>query len=283
VDKIYIIDASPIFYKSFFAIPMLTSKNGIPTNAAYGFTNTIISFLKKYDPKYVAVCFDSKSKFRTELYDGYKIDRKPMASNLYAQVPIIKNLTESLGLSVIDVAGYEADDLIGMLAKLAEKEGREVVIISPDKDLCQLVNDQTTVLDLSKKVVYDAAAVKAKFGVNPDQIVDLLALCGDSVDGIPGVLGIGGKSAIQLINDYSSIENIYKNLPSLKEGLRNKLINGKFSCEVSKQLATIITENATSIENVEQLSRGYFDKNKLVALFDALNFISLKDKISDLE
>lgn len=284
MEKVYLIDASPIFYKAFFAVPPLNSKNGVPTNAAFGFTRTLLTILKKYDPKYVGVCFDNHSKHRKELYEDYKIDRKPMAQNLYKQLPIIKKVTESLGLTVLDVDGYEADDLIGMVAKLAEREGKEVVIISPDKDLCQLVNEKIQILvDLKKNEIYNEEKVKEKFGVRPDQIADYLALAGDAVDGIPGVLGIGKGTAVKLINEHNHIEDLYKNIESVKGANKQKLIDGQLSCELSKQLATIITENSSGIERIEQLERVYVDKPQLTSLFDALNFLSLKDKISDLE
>lgn len=283
MSKVYLIDASPIFYKAFFAIPMLNSKNGIPTNAAYGYTNTLISILKKYQPEHIGVCFDSFSLKRKELHSGYKAERKPMQNSLTLQVPIVKEITEALGISVWEKKGYEADDLLGMLAHLAEREGREVVIISPDKDMCQLVNKNITVLDYSKKVIYDEAKVKEKFEVEASQIVDLLALSGDTVDGIPGIMGVGKKTAVDLLNKYKSFEGIYDHLDALKPALKNKMISGKAIGEISKQLATIITNLEIEIKDVDALQKGFADKEKLENMFDALNFISLKDKISDLE
>lgn len=284
MEKVYLIDASPIFYKAFFAIPPLTSKNGVPTNAAYGFTNTLLKILKKYNPEHIAVCFDRQSVSRKELYQDYKIDRKPMASNLIKQVPIVKNITESLGITVVEKDGFEADDLIGMLTHLAESQGKEVVVISPDKDFCQLVSDKTKVLDFSKNNLFDAVKVKEKFGIEPKHIIDFLGLSGDKVDGIPGVAGIGKETAIKLINEFGSIEEIYKNLDKVKPGIKKKLEAGQHLSSISKQLATIITDiNESPIKNLDQIRRGFADRVHLSDLFDALNFLSLKDKIQDLE
>lgn len=285
MDKVYIIDASPIFYKAFFAIPALNSKNGIQTNAAYGYTKTLLKLIKKYNPEYLAVCFDHRSNFRKEMYEDYKRERKPMASNLSAQVPIIKTITETMGITIVEKEGYEADDLIGMLVKIAEKEGKEVVIVSPDKDLCQLVSDQTKVLlDITKEQFYNAEKVTEKFGIPPKYIVDFLGLSGDTVDGIPGVLGIGKGSAIKLINEFGSIEDIYKNLDKVNPGVKKKLEAGLVLAEMSKKLATIITDSKECpIKNIDQIKKGFIDKIRLANLFDALNFLSLKDKIQDIE
>lgn len=285
MSKLYIIDASPIFYKAFFAIPPLNSKNGVPTNAAYGFTNTMINFIKKYKPTHLAVCFDNRSKFRNELYDKYKENRKPMHSSLSVQVPIVKDIVKKMGITVAEAAGYEADDVIGMLTKLGVDAGHEVVIVTPDKDMCQLVSDEkkVQVLDLSKKVFYNEAAVLEKFKVKASQLIDLLSLSGDTVDGIPGVLGIGPGTAVKLISQYENLDGIYANLDNIKGAVNKKLTVGKHGAEISRQLATIICDNKTGITSINQLEKGFIDQEGIKEMFDALNFLSLKDKIEDLE
>lgn len=283
-QKVYLIDASPIFYKAFFAIPPLSSKNGVPTNAAYGFTNALIKIIKKHNPELIAVCFDKKSKFRTELYENYKIDRKKMSSNLSVQIPIVKKVTEALGILCVEKDGYEADDLIGMLTSLSLKNEKEVIIISPDKDFCQLVQKDVKVLEVSKEILYDEQKVEEKFGIKPNQITDYLGLAGDSVDGIPGILGIGKETAIKLIKEFGNLENIILNVEKLKPGIKKKIESGRTFGELSKKLATIITdEKELSIKDIEDLRKGFADRNQLANLFDALNFLSLKNKISDLE
>lgn len=283
-EKVYLIDASPIFYKAFYAIPPLSSKNGVQTNAAFGYTNTLIKILKKYNPEYIAVCFDKESTQRKELFNDYKIDRKKMPQGLIPQVSIIKKITELLGISVIEKNGYEADDLIGVLSRLAEKENKNSIIISPDKDLCQLVNDKVNVLDISKNEIYDIQKVKEKFGVNPKEIIDYLGLSGDPVDGIPGILGIGKTTAINLINEFGNIENIYLNIDKIKPSIRKKLENGKNLGEISKKLATIITDITNfEIKEIDQLKKVFSDISGLNDYFDALNFLSLKEKIKDLD
>jgi len=282
--KVYLIDASPIFYKSFFAVPHLNSKNGVPTNAAFGYTRVMMSLLKQFQPEYIGVCFDRKSDSRTNLYQGYKKDRKPMASGLSVQIPIVKKITESLGIKVIEKEGFEADDLIGMLAKIAEKEGHEVVIISPDKDLCQLVNDKITVYDSSKKEFFDSKKVEEKFGVKPHQIIDFLGLSGDAVDGIPGIAGIGKTTAIKLIKEYENLENIIANKDKLAKGASQKIAQGQKIGEISKRLATIITDSTLCpVKTTSELSKTFADRDFLTNYFDALNFLSLRSKISDLD
>ena len=284
MEKVYIIDASPIFYKAFFAIPMLNSKNGVPTNAAYGYTNSLISLLKKHNPKYIAACFDRQSKFRKELYSDYKSERKPMNNNLSVQIPIVKQITEALGISVWEKEGYEADDIIGMIAHFSETLGHEVVVVSPDKDMCQLVNDKVKVMG-AKNEIFDMAKVKEKFGVEASQIVDFIALSGDTIDGIPGVPGIGKGTAHKLLAQYGSLENIYANIAGVKPaGLNKKLTEGKEIAEICKQLATIVKDpTPIKLTSIDQIEKMFADQEQLLNLCDALNFTSLKSKISDLE
>lgn len=283
-NKVILIDASPIFYKAFFAVPYLNSKNGVPTNAAFGYTRTLISYLKEYQPEFISVCFDRKSEARTSIYSSYKKDRKPMSNSLSIQIPIVKKITESLGIKVIEKEGFEADDLIGMIAKIAEKEGHEVIIISPDKDLCQLVNEKTSVWDSNKKQLIDLNGVKSKFGVEAHQVVDLLGLSGDPVDGIPGIAGIGEKTAIKLIETYGNIENIIKNKDQLAKGVQKKIMEGEKIGIISKRLATIITdETLCPIKSVSEIRKNFADREFLTNYFDALNFLSLRSKINDLD
>lgn len=281
---VYIIDASPIFYKAFFAVPShLASKSGIPTNAVYGFMSSLIKLLKTYDPKHIVICFDNRSNFRKEIFEGYKEDRKPMDNRLSMQIPVLKDIIKIMGIPLVEKSGYEADDLIGMLAKWSEAQGANAIIVSPDKDMAQLVNENVKVLyDLKEGLFMETNEVTTIFGVPPNKIVDLLALSGDTVDGIPGVMGIGGKTAVKLIQQYGSVEDIYANISSIKGSLKEKLEKNKEMAFISKQLATIITEWKLDFEVLLDVERGFIQQEQLRSKFDALNFASLQKRLDDL-
>jgi len=285
--KLFLIDASPIFYKAFYAIPFLSSRNGVPTNAVYGFMSTLMRILKTYNPQHMVICFDQKSQFRKQLYNDYKIDREQMRDDLKIQIPIIKDLIGVMGIRMAELPGYEADDLIGMLAKWGETQGADVVIISPDKDMSQLVNDNIKILELGKKAIPDRYLgideIKIKFELAPENIVDWLALSGDLSDGIPGVKGIGEKTAIKLIKQFGSVEKIFENIEQVAGANKLKLINGKDVCLMSKQLATIITEMKLDYKSLFDVERGMIEFEKVKAKFDSLNIMRLKDRLVELE
>lgn len=280
--KVFLIDASPIFYKSFFAIPPLSSIRGIPTNAVFGFMNTLIRLLKEHRPTHLAICFDSRSNFRKQLYPAYKENRIQMDSKLAVQIPILKDLIGTMGIKLIEREGYEADDLIGILAKWSEAKGADVVIISPDKDMSQLVNENISILDDKNKILKNKEIIKTEFGVNPENIVDLLGLSGDASDGIPGVPGIGGKTAVKLINEFGSVEKIYENIDKVKGANQTKLKENKDLALVSKKLATIITDDILQLKSLFDLERGFIEHEKIKTQFEALNCFSLTKKIDDI-
>lgn len=285
--KLFLIDASPIFYKAFFAIPPLSSRNGVPTNAVYGFTSTLIKILKTYNPQHIVICFDQKSKYRKELYSDYKADRENMKDDLKVQIPILKELISAMGIRIAELSGYEADDLIGMLAKWGEAQGADVAIISPDKDMSQLVNDNIKILELGKKGIPDRYLgkdeIKVKFELYPEHIVDLLALSGDQSDGIPGVKGIGEKTAVKLIQKFGSVEQIYEKIDLVEGANKKKLVDGKDVCLISKKLATIITEMKLDYKTMFDVERGMIEFEKVKSKFDSLNILRLKDRLTELE
>lgn len=284
-DKVFLIDASPIFYKAFFAIPDLSSNRqdgGIPTNAVFGFMNTLIRLLKEHNPKHLAICFDSRNNFRKEIFPSYKENRIKMDSRLAVQIPILKDLIKTMGILVVEKDGFEADDLIGMLAKWSESKGAEVIVISPDKDMSQLVNENIVIYDDKKKITKKSEDIVSEFGVKPENIIDLLGLSGDQSDGIPGVPGIGGVTAVKLIQEFGSIENILNNLDKLKGANQKKLQENKELALVSKRLATVVTEFKLPYSSLFDLERGFIEPDKIKAQFDALKFHSLSKKISDL-
>ena len=286
-QKLMLIDASPIFYKAFFAVPPLTSKNGIPTNAVYGFMSTLIKILKTYKPTHLVVCFDNKSDYRKKLYSEYKADREQMKSDLKVQIPILKEMVKTMGIPIAELVGYEADDLIGMLSKWGESKGADVLIISPDKDMAQLVNENIKILSLGKQKIPDRILgpdeIKVQFELDPKYIVDLLALSGDLSDGIPGVKGVGEKTAIKLIKEFGHVEQIFENIDKVKGSLKDKLKDGKDVCLMSKQLATIITEMKLPYQSLFDVERGMMQFETIKSKMDALNILTLKDRLSGLE
>ena len=238
-------------YRAYFAFinrPLVTTK-GEPTSAVYGFISQLIKIFEDHKPDYIAVAFDSKEKtFRHEKYENYKSSRAKMPDDMFPQLDRIKQLIEVMHIPLYIIPRYEADDIIGTAACKAESYGLETFIITPDKDFTQLINDSVKVIKPGGKtgdeiVVYDTARVKEEFGFEPKQMIDYLALIGDSSDDIPGVAGVGPKTAIPLIQKYGSVENLYNHIDEIeKPALKNKLIEGKVNAIISKDLATIHCE-----------------------------------------
>ena len=245
--KFIIIDAMAMAYRAYFAFISrpLTTKKGEPTSAIYGFLNQLMKILEENKPDYIAVAFDSKEKtFRHEKYDKYKSSRESMPDDMIPQIGRIKDIIEALNIPLYILPRYEADDIVGTAVKRAEKKGMISYVITPDKDYNQMVTDKVKIIKPGKSVdeivIIDVAKVKEEFGFEPKQMIDYLGLIGDKSDDIPGIAGIGPKTAIPLIQKYGSIEGIYKNIEKIeKEGLRKKLIEGKEDAFLSKELATI--------------------------------------------
>lgn len=258
---LYIIDASAYIHRAYHAIRPLTTSKGIPTNAVYGFIKLINKIKKEKQPDYIAVCFDHPSKnFRHKLSPSYKANRKQLDEDLIKQMPIAREAVEAMRLAGFEQAGFEADDVIGTLAKKAEHEGIKVVIVTGDKDLFQLVNENIHIWNESKNVMYDRKEVFNKYGLYPDKIVDMLALMGDNCDNVCGITGIGEKTAVKLINAYGTIENIVANADNIKGKLSQAIKEGAKCVKLSKKLVQL--ELNVPIEfNIEKLK---FNEN----LFD---------------
>ncbi len=246
-QKFVIIDAMALAYKAYFAFiarPLKTSK-GEPTSAVFGFLTQFIKILEDTRPDYVAVAFDSKDKtFRHELYEDYKSTRSEMPDDMIPQIKRIKEVIDAMKIPLYILSRYEADDIIGTAVCKAEEKGLESFVITPDKDFNQLITDKVKIVRPGKSaediLYYDRQRMLDEFGFEPKQMVDYLALIGDSSDAIPGVAGIGPKTAVPLIQKYGTIENLYDHINEIdKEGLRNKLISGKNNAFISKELATI--------------------------------------------
>lgn len=272
MKSLYLVDASNMFFRAFFAIPPLTNDKGMPTNALYGFLSMSLKLMREVKPEYLCYCFDLKEpSFREEMYAEYKAHRDEMPDGLKPQIPYLKKMTELLGIRHVEKVGYEADDVIGTLAFQALAHKVPAVIVSGDKDFAQLVQPGISLYDTMKDVRTDVDGVKAKFGVRPDQIIDYLALVGDSSDNVPGVRGIGPKGAQKLLNDFETLEGIYENVDSIKGATQKKLIESKDSAFLSQKLVKIVTDIDLGLQ-FEELKLKPADREPLRALLQELGF-----------
>ncbi len=279
MKNLYLVDASNMFFRAFFAIPPLTNEKGMPTNALYGFLAMSLKLIRDVRPDYLVYCFDMKEpSFRYEMYKEYKANREEMPDDLKPQMPYFKKLTEMLGIKQVDRLGFEADDVIGTLATLAVKEHVNAVIVSGDKDFAQLVRPGVSLYDTMKEVRTDVDGVKAKFGVRPDQIIDYLAMVGDASDNVPGVRGIGPKGAQKLLNDYENLEGIYDKIDDIKGATQKKLIEGKELAFLSRKLCTIVTDVPLDLK-LDDLKMKPIEREPLRALLQELSFGSFERKI----
>ena len=280
MKKLYLVDVSAMFFRAFYAVRMLTNSKGMPTNAIYGFLSMSVKLLKEEKPDYMAYCFDRKeASFRKDLDPNYKANRGETPEELIPQIPYIKTLSEMLGIPCFEKEKYEADDIIGSLAKLGEKEKLEVVIVSGDKDFAQLINNKITMYDTMKDRHFDPDMVMEKWGVRPDQFIDYLAICGDSSDNIPGVKGIGPKGAEKLLSQFETLENIYENLDKIKNpGHVKKLEASKEDAFLSKKLVTIVND-LKLIKDLKELTLSPIDNEKLEEVLDELEFQSFKKNL----
>jgi len=281
-----IIDAMALAYKAYFAFinRPLKTKFGEPTSAVYGFINQIFKIIEDTNPDYIAVATDSKEKtFRHERYEKYKSTREDMPEDMIPQIKRIKEVIEAFGMPLYIKPGFEADDLIGTAVKIASENGLESFAITPDKDYIQLITDDVKVIKPGKStdeiVIIDKQKVKEEYGFEPKQMIDYLALVGDSSDDIPGVAGIGPKTAQPLIEQFGSIENIYKNIDKIeKAGVKKKLEEGKENAFLSKELATIVTDVDFEF-NIEDAKFSEPDYETLTKLFVELEFKSFGNKL----
>ena len=244
-ETIIIVDGSSLMYRAFFALPLLTSPTGQYTNAVYGFTSMLIKLMDDVKPDKVVVAFDKgKLTFRNELYAEYKGGRQATPQELSVQFPVIQEVLSTLGIAVLELAGYEADDIIGTLASQAAVAGQQALIVTGDKDALQLVNESVTVL-LTKRGIsdverYDSEAVQTRYTLSPAQIIDLKGLMGDSSDNIPGVPGVGEKTAVKLLAEFGTVDNVLEHIDDVSGvKLKERLHLHADLARLSKKLATI--------------------------------------------
>ncbi|MBI2214905.1 MAG: DNA polymerase I [Acidobacteria bacterium] len=271
-----LIDGSNNLFRSYYAIRALTNSAGLATNAVYGFALMLRKILKDYKPDAVGVAFDiGRKTFRHRQFEAYKKDRKPMPEDLRPQVPLIHELCAAFGFPILTSEEYEADDLLGALAKQAAAKGWNVVLATSDKDYFQLVGDGVTMFHTGRDKVYDAKLVEEDYGLPPEKVVDVMAIMGDAIDGIPGVAGIGEKGAKELIKEFGSLDAIYARLDEVKKpAQRKKLEESKDNAFLSRDLATIRTEIDTGLD-IDALAIGEPDREKLHDLFSRLEFGTL--------
>ena len=279
--RLYLIDGSSYIFRAFYGIKQfLSNSKGLPTNAIYGFASMLLKILREEQPEYIAIIFDPKGKtFRHEMYKEYKANRKETPDDLKPQIPYIINLVEVFNIVSMQQEGFEADDLIGTISKKAEKKGFDVTIVSGDKDMMQLISPKIKMLDTMKNKTFGEKEVKEKFGVEPERVTEVMGLMGDSSDNIPGVPGIGPKTATTLIQNFGDIENLLKNLEQIKKkSLKNKLLEYTEQARLSKKLCTIDT-NLNLPVGIEEMKAKKLDSKRIITLFKQLEFAALLSKI----
>ena len=284
--RLYLIDGYAMLYRAHFAMirnPLINSK-GMHTSALFGFVNQIMKLINTEKPDLMIAAFDSPQKtFRHERYSEYKATREKMPEEMIEQLPYLWNILESMDIPLLEEPGFEADDIIGTLATKASKKGLDVFIVSGDKDFMQLINDKIFLYAPSGRQadikIYDREGVIEKWGVPPEKIIDLLGLMGDSSDNVPGVLGVGEKTAVKLINEYGSLESSLDNANHVKnKRAREGLLNSKENAILSKELVTIETQMDLEI-NLSQLKTNNVKKESLARIFQELEFESLAKQI----
>jgi len=279
MKNLYLVDASNMFFRAFFAIPPLTNDKGMPTNALYGFLAMSLKLIREVKPDYLVYCFDMKEpSFRSELYPEYKANREEMPPLLVPQIPYLKKLTSTLGIATAEKAGFEADDVIGTLAMHAVREHVNAVIVSGDKDFAQLVRPGVSLYDTMKDVRTDTDGVLAKYEVRPDQFIDYLAMVGDSSDNVPGVRGIGPKGASKLLREYETLDGIYENIDKIKGANQKKLLENKEMAFLSRKLVTIVTDVDLGTQ-FDELKMKPLETEPVRELLKELGFGSFERKI----
>src|SRR3990170_2379066 len=278
--RLFLIDGSSYIFRAFFAIPpSFKNAAGLPTNAIFGFTNILLKLLKQYRPEYVVVPLAAgRETFRNEMFADYKSTRPEPPADLIPQFPYFRKVLDALNLPLIELPGYEADDIIATLCGRMSSQGCEVVVVSSDKDLMQLVTDGIRLLDSAKDRWIGADQVREKFGVAPEQVIEVMGLMGDPVDNIPGVKGIGEKTAIALIQQFQTLENLFDHLDEVEQmklrgaaRVRNILAEGKQVAFLSRALATVNRDVPIETE-LESLRARPPDIEKARILFTELEF-----------
>lgn len=284
MEKLVIIDGNAIVHRAFHALPPMSREDGKPTNAVYGFFTMLLKLLNDLKPTYLIVCFDRpKPTFRKQMYVGYQAKRPKMSDDLVPQIDLLHKALEKAKIEHFEIDGYEADDIIGTVAKQSFEKSLRTIIVSGDRDMLQLVNDKVLVLapisGITKMALFDEVKVKEKYGLKPSQFIDYKALVGDASDNYPGVTGIGPKTASELLNKYQTFENLYAHISELPENLSSKLAVDAEQAALAKKLATIVTDAPVKID-LDKAKVGKIDQLGLLDAFKDLGFKSLTARIA---
>jgi DNA polymerase-1 len=285
--KLVVIDGKSVFYRGYYAMPNLSTKDGTPTGGVFGFATMALEVLRRLKPDYVAVAWDKPKtniRRRLELYPEYKAGRKPAPEDFKLQIPVLQELLKAFGWPLYEMDDYEADDLMGALALQAEKKGIETLLVTSDMDMLQLVNEHVHVYalktGLSNIELYSPTSFEAKYGIRVDQFLDLKSLKGDSSDNIPGVPGIGEKGALELLKQYETLDGVYENLALIKDTMRRKLEAGKESAYLSKELARIWTDAPLKLD-LNEVDGTKCQPEKVLELLKNLEFRSLVARLPE--
>ena len=267
-------------FRAYYAVPYMCSHDRIPTNAVYGFHKLLQQMLQEVEPDYLAVAFDlAEPTFRKEAYSDYKANRPAPPEDLLEQIPIVREYLKAMGVPILECPGYEADDCLATIAKMAKAQGIKTLIATGDKDLCQLVDDDIFILRSSMRdmKILDSGGVKREYGVWPNQIIDYLTIVGDSSDNVPGVKGIGVKGARELLSTYENLDNIYASLEELPKAQKQKLLDAADHIENSRFLITICSEVPLKCE-IPGLIRRECNDESVSCFCSKYDFQSLKGK-----
>ncbi|SFL23917.1 DNA polymerase I [Paenibacillus sp. 1_12] len=284
MSKLIVIDGNSIAYRAFFALPPLSNSSGLHTNAVFGFTTILLKLMEEHKPTHFLVAFDAgKVTFRHTNYKDYKGGRAKTPPELSEQFPVLKDLIRAFGVSQFELEGYEADDIIGTLTRMADELGNiEVIVVSGDKDMLQLASEHVKIALTRKGVsdveLYDPPYIMEKYGLTPNQIIDLKGLMGDTSDNIPGIPGVGEKTALKLLHEYGSVEGVLANTDQLKGKMKEKVVEHADDARMSKELATIFREVPIGTPWDELAYKGY-EKQALAEMFHKLEFKSLMEKM----
>jgi DNA polymerase-1 len=278
-ERFFILDGPGFLFRAYHALPFLSTSRGVPSHAVFGMSTMLWKVLREDSPDYFAVAWDPPGPtFREEKFAAYKETRSPTPSDLRSQIPYVKTLFEALHLPVLEVPGFEADDVLGTVVERTRDLPIELVLVTSDKDMLQLVSPRVRVFSTTgrggDRVVFDEAAVKAKWGVEPAQIPDILALMGDSIDNIPGVPGVGEKTAVKLIGQFGGVERLYENLSLVPGKLRETLAANRKQALLSRELATVSTRVPIEVD-LEAFRRRDPDWDRLRALWTEMEFYTL--------
>ena len=279
--KLFLIDGMSCAYRAFYAIRELRTSSGEPTNAVYGFTNTLLKIIREHAPDALAVVFDSKAPtFRHERYEAYKAHRKPMPEDLVAQLPIIREVLGAYHVAMIQKDGVEADDLMASLAERAVGSGYDVYLVTSDKDMLQIIREHVTIMKPESGELYDRASVLRRYGVEPQKIVDVLALSGDASDNVPGVPGIGEKTAVELVREFGDVEGVLRNVERIKgEKKRDHLKRFADQARLSRDLVTLRSDIPIEV-GLEECQLREPDRNRVAELFRKLEFKKLHAEVA---